>query len=144
MLYYGANEMDHLKFAASHAEDKVFLDYVYLSGTLDPVVLRLLKMIESNSWREEFDDYYDTPHEVAQELDNVKCDLRSAEEMISEQAAEIKRLENRTVIELLADQEQKLKSAQAVAQSAREELWKEQHLRQSAESKLQVWNILQN
>jgi hypothetical protein len=62
--------------------------------------------------------------------------------MIKEQAEEIHRLTTRTVIELLAEQEQKLKSAQAVAQSAREELWKEQHLRQTAESKLQVWDIL--
>lgn len=136
--------MEHIKFAAQHAADKDFIAYVYLTGTRDPVVLRLLKMVESNAWQDEFRDCYDTPRDVAQELDNVKCDLRSAEEMISEQAEEIKRLSTRTVIELLADQEQKLKSAQAVAQSAREELWKEQHLRQTAESKLQVWNILQN
>jgi hypothetical protein len=135
--------MEHLAFAAQNAADKDFIAYVYLSGTLDPVVLRLLKIVETRQdWQDEFTDCYDTPKDVAQELDNAKCDLRSAEEMIKEQAEEIHRLTTRTVIELLAEQEQKLKSAQAVAQSAREELWKEQHLRQTAESKLQVWDIL--
>lgn len=135
--------MDHLNFAAHCASDKDFVDYVYLSGTLDPVVLRLLKIIEMRQdWQDEFRDYYDTPHEVARELDNVKCDLRSAENMIAEQAQEIERLSTRTVIELLADQETKLKWAERLAVDNKREYERERDMRKDAESKLQVWNIL--
>jgi hypothetical protein len=136
--------MNHLHIAAQLAVDKDFINYVYLSGTLDPVVQRLLKIIENKqAWQDVFEDF-DTPAEIHQALDNVTCDLRSAEEMIKEQDEEIKRLTTRTVIELLADQEQKLILAKAQAADARQSLDREQRLRKAAEEKLNVWDILQN
>ena len=136
--------MDHLTFAAHHASNKDFISYVYHSGTRDPVILRLLKMVEENAWQDEFDDYYDTPRDVAQELDNVKSDLRSAEELIKDQAEQIKRLETRTVIELLADQEAKLKSALRSKEDYRLQYERERDSRKLAESKLETWHILAN
>jgi hypothetical protein len=135
--------MKHLHIAAQLSTDKDFINYVYLSGTLDPVVLRLLKIVEKRNdwWTEYFDDNFYKP---VDHIDELTSNLRSAEEMIAEQAEEIKRLTTRTVIELLADQESKLILAKAQAADASRMLEREQNLRKVAEGKLQVWGILQN
>jgi hypothetical protein len=138
--------MNHLAFAAQNAVDEDFLHYVYLSGTTDPVVKRLLKIVDKRQdwWAEHFDDEYNSPTEVLELIDELKRDLNSASEMCVEQANEIKNLRNRKVVDLMAELAQDAKAAGARALDAQLMLEREQKLRKIAEEKLQVWNILEN
>jgi hypothetical protein len=138
--------MNHIEFAAQNAADDDFLRYVHLSGTLDPVVLRLLSIVETRHdwWAEHFDDNYNSPTEVLSLIDELKSDLKSADEMIAEQAEELKNLRNRKVVELMAELVQEATMAGARALAAAKMLEREQNLRKVAEGKLEVWGILQN
>ena len=142
MLHYGVTKMELKDQLALRGSDEEFIRYLTLS-TLTPNEQRLLEIVDSkDAWYNVFD--YESPEEVWQELDNARSDLSSAEDMIKEQADEILRLTNRTVIELLADQERKLKMANDLANEARHELDKEIRRRELAEHKIETWNILSN
>lgn len=139
--------MESLTQVARTASDNEFVNYAYLLGSNSPVVQRLLSIIsqlERPSWSEVFDDMYDTPQAVWSYMDGLAQDLRSAEEMIADQNKEIERLNNRSVIELLADQEARLITAQKSQRQAEQELEKERARYELVKSKLDTWSILSN
>ena len=139
--------MEQLTHIAQAASDREFVDYVHLLGGDSPIIKRLLNIIqyhENDAWREVFDGKYDTPQEVWSMIDGLEQDLRSAESMIKDQSDEIKHLSNRSVIELLANQESQLKLAQKHQKQTEIELEKERTRYELAKSKLDTWSILSN
>lgn len=137
--------MGSLTFAALNAADNDFIDYLYLAGPTDPVVCRLLQMIDTRQcWKDVFEDKLDTPEEVVRLIDSLESDLKSAESMIGEQADEIHRLSTRTVVEMLYELQTTATTATREHRSMTVELRREVSARELAENKLLTWSILAN